>query len=458
MNPTPDLIVDLFAGPGGWSEALRRHWPHLHELEVGFEWSAPACATRAAAGHLTIRADVAAVPLEPMRGRVFGLIASPPCQTFSAAGGGAGREHLDALIEHAHAGKLYEAPDPRTGLVLEPLRWIRELRPRWIALEQVPALLPVWHAYEHHLRGLGYSTWSGKLNAANYGVPQTRERAILIASLDHEVSRPEPTHEKNPDGLFALAPWVTMADALGWPEEWATGQETIRGEGITRSWTIDMRLSSPDGNLIPRRVITSDEPSPTITSNTGSSWNLHPGDDAYRAQAEREERLGRPRPRPRLIPGSHERATVRSIDEPAPTVAFGRDSGQWRFEQDPDAELDHEDETDEETEAETHRATVPADRWIRGEARDPEWPASRPSTTIAGDPRDPQPGHKRDEANPDSPGRLEGAIKLTPRDALILQDFPPDYPVSGSRSAQFLQIGNAIPPGMAAAALRKVLR
>jgi DNA (cytosine-5)-methyltransferase 1 len=48
------VILDLFAGPGGWSEGLRE----LGLADVGIEIDRWACATRAAAGHATIRADV----------------------------------------------------------------------------------------------------------------------------------------------------------------------------------------------------------------------------------------------------------------------------------------------------------------------------------------------------------------------------------------------------------------
>src|SRR5690606_5871252 len=50
------------------------------------------------------------------------------------------------------------------------------------------------------------------------------------------------------------------------------------------------------------------------------------------------------------------------------------------------------------------------------------------------------------------------AIRLTLRDALILQGFPPDYPVQGGRTKQFEQVGNAVPPPLAAAVVAAVAR
>src|SRR5690606_36052364 len=80
-----------------------------------------------------------------------------------------------------------------------------------------------------------------------------------------------------------------------------------------------------------------------------------------------------------------------------------------------------------------------------------QWVFHRPATTVAGDPRisgpgrnDPDiPGHGRNA--PDIPGSQygENSLRLTIRDALILQGFPPDYPVQGTRTKQFEQVGNA---------------
>lgn len=78
------IVLDAFAGPGGWDVALRQlAYPHP---VVGIELDASACATRRAAGHLTIRADVATYPTAPFVGRTVGFIASPPCPTFSTGG------------------------------------------------------------------------------------------------------------------------------------------------------------------------------------------------------------------------------------------------------------------------------------------------------------------------------------------------------------------------------------
>ncbi len=196
-----DAIVDLFAGPGGWSEGLRMLSPELHALEVGIEWDKAACATRDAAGHKTIQADIAEFPVEQFAGKSVGLIASPPCQDFSVAGFKKGIE------------------GDRGQLVTEVLRWTEALKPEWVVCEQVPPVLPIWHSYAEQMREWGFSTWVGILNAADYGVPQTRKRALLLASKSRDMDAPSPTHAKNPEpSLFGseLLPWVTMAEALGW--------------------------------------------------------------------------------------------------------------------------------------------------------------------------------------------------------------------------------------------------
>lgn len=229
LDPQPQ-IIDLFAGPGGLDVGAT--W--LDIPVTGIEWDSNACATRHEAGLVTIENDV----------RNFGpshfpeanvLTGGPPCQTFTVAGSGSGRRVLDQVIEQAEnmAGHLGDGiprggfADDRTGLVLEPLRWallaLEEGRPfDAIVLEQVPAVLPIWQVYGNILRRNGYGVDVGVLRTEEFGVPQTRRRAILIARRGRsngEISLPVPTHRAYRRGAVeqsavSLRPWVSMGEAL----------------------------------------------------------------------------------------------------------------------------------------------------------------------------------------------------------------------------------------------------
>lgn len=222
--------LDLFAGAGGWSVACVR----LSIEEYGVEIMPEAIATREANGLKTIYNDV----WDGLKGAAEYpeydlLIASPPCQTFSTAGQGSGRRALDDVLALIDEG-AYKLPgeglrllsaerglDDRTALVLTPLAHIYRDRPKYVALEQVPTVLPVWQAYVEVLRELGYSAETANLHAEQYGVPQTRKRAILVARLEGKVSLPTPTHSKyysrDPERLDSgVLPWVSMAETLGW--------------------------------------------------------------------------------------------------------------------------------------------------------------------------------------------------------------------------------------------------
>ena len=103
------------------------------------EW---ACATSRAAGHECLQADVAA--LDPASlGPVCGVIGSPPCQAYSSAGKGLGRQDKPLVIACAHelaAGndsrqeRLAQCRDSRSLLTVEPLRYVSRSGPagsRW---------------------------------------------------------------------------------------------------------------------------------------------------------------------------------------------------------------------------------------------------------------------------------------------------------------------------------------
>jgi site-specific DNA-cytosine methylase len=248
----PVNIVDLFAGPGGLDVAAEKLGSSTKGLNIsteGIEWDPSACETRRAAGLSTRQGDVRRFgPSDFPEANV--LAGGPPCQTFTVAGAGAGRRALDEVLSFVERMVARDKPadierdlarleDERTGLVLEPLRWaldaIDHKKPyEAIVLEQVPAVLPVWKEYEKILKGKGYKANSWLLKTEEYGVPQTRRRAVLIARLAEldarEISRPKPTHQTFRKGVLPRdkdrrlsdkdrepKPWRTMAEALNRP-------------------------------------------------------------------------------------------------------------------------------------------------------------------------------------------------------------------------------------------------
>lgn len=371
------MIVDLFAGPRGWSEGIR----HLGLRDIGLEWDTAACRTAAAAGHATIQCDVAQYPTAPFKGRIRGFIASPPCQAWSRAGKRGGLADQPLVHQAVHdlargrdtrAELLTRCQDERSLLAAEPMRWIHDLRPEWVAMEEVPDVLPLWRQYAQHLRAWGYSVWCGELNAADYGVPQTRRRAILIASRVRKVSAPEPTHTKDPGGddLFgeSLPRWVSMAEALGW--------------GAT------------------------DRPEPTVTAGGGKTGGAEP----FPTQARN-------------------------------ALLAAQQRGAWVLHTNRDQRADGSRQT-----TDPHNAPAPAFTSKAGG----QWFLKRPATTVCATNRIAPPGHRDRSAKGESQFASPDTVRITVPEAAVLQSFPADYPWQGTKTKQFEQVGNAVPPLLAA--------
>ncbi len=148
------------------------------------------------------------------------VVGGPPCQAFSTAGARRGFQ------------------DVRGNVFLKFIDLILELQPRYAVIENVRGLLSAPLSHRPHaqrdaawmpgleekpggallhilerLRAGGYGVSFQLYNAANFGVPQTRERVILICSRDGTKLPPlNPTHSQ--DGAFGLQPWRTFAQAV----------------------------------------------------------------------------------------------------------------------------------------------------------------------------------------------------------------------------------------------------
>lgn len=157
-------------------------------------------------------------------GEVFAVVGGPPCQPFSTA------------------GKRLSTGDPRGSLFMEFCEVVGALRPRFFVMENVKGLLSA--ALKHRplaerdsgslteeeqpgsafkvvlnsFHELGYKVVYGVLDAVHYGVPQFRERLIIIGSRDGEdIFLPAPTHfQRHQDPNYR---WKTLRDTISHLED-----------------------------------------------------------------------------------------------------------------------------------------------------------------------------------------------------------------------------------------------
>ncbi len=149
--------------------------------------------------------------LEP--GELDLLFGGPPCQAFS------------------QIGKQLSLEDERGMLLFEMVRFAQALRPKALMIEQVKGLLYAKDTNGRRggalekvllpLRQLGYSVTYKVLLAADYGVPQLRERVFIVALRGGQCKFefPEPTHRPADKGLLEGPPYITVGEALAELEE-----------------------------------------------------------------------------------------------------------------------------------------------------------------------------------------------------------------------------------------------
>ena len=147
------------------------------------------------------------------RGDIDLLAGGPPCVAFSKSG-----FHL----EYKRAGL-----DPRANLLDDYVRFLAAFMPKAFVMENVYGLAyrnqsrPFFDRLRNGIGSLGYSLTHGILNAADYGVPQNRQRLFLVGARDEiKLDLPEPTHwgeherRLRPDWAAKLQPHITAAQAF----------------------------------------------------------------------------------------------------------------------------------------------------------------------------------------------------------------------------------------------------
>ncbi len=239
--------IDLFAGAGGLTLGLQMAgWDVMAAVELD-KW---ASATHKANFPDTyVLADVCDVDFRQFIG--IDLVAGgPPCQPFSVA------------------GKQLASADPR-DMVPQFIRAVYEAKPKAFLMENVPGLLTSRHiAYTQQvieqLESLGYQVYVKQLAAADYGVPQNRERVFFMGVCTNiNFVFPAPTH-----GPAGGKPYVSARQALKDVPECEPNRAIV-----TYAKKPVLRRSPWAGMLVngQGRPINLDEPSQTIPATAGGN-------------------------------------------------------------------------------------------------------------------------------------------------------------------------------------------
>ena len=209
--------ISLFSGPGGLDLGVEQAG---YKVAVSVEHDADACETlrQNFPDTVVLEGDICTLDtktilsagrLRPAEAEL--LVGGPPCTPFSKSG---------YWLEYKRLGR-----DPKASLLDEYVRVLTEAKPRTFILENVHGL-----AYRNHnaswferllkaCEALRYNVKAKVLLAADYGVPQQRQRVFVVGSRDGKPHFPAPSHsgphETKKTWDESLSPHVTTGEAIG---------------------------------------------------------------------------------------------------------------------------------------------------------------------------------------------------------------------------------------------------
>lgn len=202
MRKPEPVAIDLFSGAGGLSLGLRNAG---FDVRLAVDNDAAAVRTyRHNLGDHIIEGSIRDITARQLLskaalrvGECDLLAGGPPCQGFSVQRRGPDK-------------------DERNSLVLEFLRIVEGIRPRFFLMENVPGLLSkrgqdFFRQVNSRVGELGYVTTVGKLDAVEFGVPQFRQRVFLIGQL----ASTGMASFKFPAPELDSTKWRTVRDAIG---------------------------------------------------------------------------------------------------------------------------------------------------------------------------------------------------------------------------------------------------
>jgi DNA (cytosine-5)-methyltransferase 1 len=296
-------VVSLFSGAGGLDLGFIKAGHKIVWANDNFEDAVKTY--RKNIGNHIVCEDISKIPSSEIPEHDI-LIGGFPCQGFSLANSKRG--------EHDERNKLY----------LELLRVLIDKRPKFFMAENVKGILSllggaVFEMIISDFRNAGYKVKYKVLNAANFGVPQRRERVIILGvreDVNFDLKHPEPTHSQIPSLVNDKKAWVSIGEALKTipePEE----EHTLTNHTYSK---FKLKFNGYLGN----RAIDPTKPAPTVTARGDEKGGVvvlhHP--DNHRRMSVRELALTQSFPIEFLFEGNNSSAYRQIGNAVPPMMAF----------------------------------------------------------------------------------------------------------------------------------------
>ncbi|HBO17136.1 MAG: Cytosine-specific methyltransferase [Candidatus Moranbacteria bacterium GW2011_GWE2_35_2-] len=260
-------IASLFAGCGGLDLGFRGGFDYLgkkyakrnFEMEWSNDIDSPSCETyRKYFGHDIVCGDIRDILSEKGTKKLFDkqlpqkvdiVLGGFPCQDFS------------------HAGKRKGFESKRGILYQSMMEVIKRTKPVLFVAENVKGLLTMnkGEAIDTIVKDfatLGYNVNFKLLHAANYGVPQTRERVIIVGTIKGKLPKFE--NEDYPKELFSKENWIPLKKAIG-------DLEKLEEGGFDNHFWSKAKKNNGQGN----NIVSALKPGPTMRTEHHGNIEYH---------------------------------------------------------------------------------------------------------------------------------------------------------------------------------------
>lgn len=296
-------VVSLFSGAGGLDLGFIKAGHEIIWANDNFEDAVKTY--RKNIGNHIICEDISKIPSSEIPDHDI-LIGGFPCQGFSVANTSRGDG------------------DERNKLYLELLRVLVDKQPKFFLAENVKGILSfmqgkVFKMIIADFGKAGYKVKYKVLNAANYGVPQRRERVIILGArndVDFNLVHPEPTHSDVSNLFSGKKSWVSIGDALKnipEPEE----EHNLINHTYSK---FKLKFNGYIGN----RAIDPNKPAPTVTARGDEKGGVvvlhHPNN--HRRMSVRELALTQSFPIDFIFEGNNSSAYRQIGNAVPPMLAF----------------------------------------------------------------------------------------------------------------------------------------